>query len=62
MKRRLKALAATIALILPATSAVAGSGMVTPPLTYRFAGQFVAAVNSSHEGDVHTTIFLRGDE
>lgn len=62
MKRRLKALAATIALVLPATSAVAGSGMVTPPLTYRFASQFVAAVNNSLEGDVYTIIYVLGEE
>ena len=62
MKRRLKALAAAIALVLPATSAVAGSGMVNPPLTIRFASQFVTAVNNSLEGDVYTTIYVQGEE
>jgi hypothetical protein len=36
--------------------------MVTPPLTYRFAGQFVAAVNNSLEGDVYTIIHVQGEE
>lgn len=62
MKRGLEALAATIALVLPAAASVAGSGMVTPPLTSRFADQFVAAANDSFEGDVYTNIYVRGEE